>query len=968
MLSGGVSSAFLFVSFVGAIPLLFPPYCHTLHTLTLPFLPWFQVASIISLRELRGLSVSLQKAASSVSSARGSVAVGVSEEIKSSLVRMADNYDKLFIHELVHTQLFEAFYTTHIRAWFVEHPLPPPSRSVVEGGGTQSGARAAADDAAADVCAPDATADIQGDEQWSCVPVGEDSGGNGQEGRGEEESVDDADTPTSEKSSSGESTDEDSEDDDEEDGEFISRNKHNCTVKVLTDEVAGLTRKLKQSQMEKALLEEARDEEMKSLLAQIELLQQLNKNQLAGMSGVGEPRRNQASRAGHHRTEFSSRSPRRSLSNPPASASPTAKAEPRTEFSSRSPARRRGTLHQTDFSSRSPSPRPATPPQDAAAAGLHARPPRLVSSPLRSSSPAAQRGAALLSDLRARSNSPFRAMRVSTDGGTATISPPQQTQRRHAVPPKLPEDEAREKEREREKQQQQQQQRAAAVVAAQGMRGDEMLAHEATDSKKSRRRDPPQPPAMRQVDGASLHTTSASDRESQSESDRERTVARGGMGARASRDSASERESASRQLQRGGGEGVGGLGVGNLLSVEGSPPGLDRLRKRSASPSMMAARAERDRVREREREALMQREREFEMAASAHLVENEDAARKGKASRGERGGAGRDGRNTAAAQISNEVKGPPVLGAAGRSPSGAYAGSTARDGMGENGAGDEKAQRLGLLQERERILMAEIAAAKEALAAKAAPKGSPGGEIGDGVGEGRGRGLERSGAEWLEDSQSREEREARRRERRDRREKERGRDAHLGGKMMDVLPQHGGLAVAASAHKDNEVGPTFAVKGGVKDDERSAGVAGEGEAVEQSAPKRGWWGVGELGGQVPSEGPSPSILQKMGSAAALVAGGAGLGSKGGREGGQEAESLLDMWQSVWYPPPATGESTPVQVWSLSCLMPHPQPLLASCNSRARVPTRVGSACNWCLRNSRAASVRLPSRRRGKRAL
>jgi len=66
------------------------------------------VASIIPLRELRGLSTVALNKGSPTKSPTNSVDQGVAEEVKLSLVRMADNYDKLFVHELVHTQLFEA--------------------------------------------------------------------------------------------------------------------------------------------------------------------------------------------------------------------------------------------------------------------------------------------------------------------------------------------------------------------------------------------------------------------------------------------------------------------------------------------------------------------------------------------------------------------------------------------------------------------------------------------------------------------------------------------------------------------------------------------------------------------------------------------------------------------------------------------------------------------------------------------
>jgi len=239
-----------------------------------------QVSSIIPLRELRGLSVSLQKPGGG-GAALGAPPAGVSEEIKTSLVRMADNYDKLFVHELVHTQLFEAFYSNHILAWFVVHPLP----SLPRGGSGAHGGSAVAKQAALE--------GVEGKEPGqehagsagatkSCdlMAGGEDAGQRGgaetqgargagvavnegkeeerEDGSGDEE---EADTPTSEKTSASESGEgEDSEDDssEEEDGEFVTRDRHNCTVRVLTDEVADLSRKLQQSQMEKALLEEAR--------------------------------------------------------------------------------------------------------------------------------------------------------------------------------------------------------------------------------------------------------------------------------------------------------------------------------------------------------------------------------------------------------------------------------------------------------------------------------------------------------------------------------------------------------------------------------------------------------------------------------------------------------------------------------------------------------------------------------------
>ena len=148
--------------------------------------------------------------------------------------------------------------------------------------------------------------------------------------------------------------------------------------------MADLTRRLEQKELEKALLEQTRDEEIKTLLSQVAMLQQLNKTQLATMTGIGERTSSRAA----HRIEFSSRSPQRSTSTPPSS-SPHRPSKPadkdtdserggrapespgasvpgthamtrRTDLLSGSPARQskgeRRADHKIEYSSRSPSP------------------------------------------------------------------------------------------------------------------------------------------------------------------------------------------------------------------------------------------------------------------------------------------------------------------------------------------------------------------------------------------------------------------------------------------------------------------------------------------------------------------------------------------------------------------------------------------------------------------------------------
>jgi hypothetical protein len=76
----------------------------------------------------------------------------------------------------------------------------------------------------------------------------------------------------------------------------------------------------------------------------------------------------------------------------------------------------------------------------------------------------------------------------------------------------------------------------------------------------------------------------------------------------------------------------------------------------------------------------------------------------------------------------------------------------------------------------------------------------------------------------------------------------------------------------------------------------------EGEREKQELTPRGSARAGGGGGGTTR---APTLLEKMGEAAALVTGGGG-------GGGKEAESLLQMWQSVWYVPTADQDQTPVQ--------------------------------------------------------
>jgi hypothetical protein len=107
-----------------------------------------QVASIVPLRELRGLSTGALDKGSHTKTPTNSVDQGVAEQVKLSLVRMADNYDKLFVHELVHTQLFEAYHASQVLTWLTQHPVPVSAtagslrkgRGVEEGGGGRAGA------------------------------------------------------------------------------------------------------------------------------------------------------------------------------------------------------------------------------------------------------------------------------------------------------------------------------------------------------------------------------------------------------------------------------------------------------------------------------------------------------------------------------------------------------------------------------------------------------------------------------------------------------------------------------------------------------------------------------------------------------------------------------------------------------------------------------------------------------------
>ena len=156
--------------------------------------------------------------------------------------------------------------------------------------------------------------------------------------------------------------------------------------------------------------------------------------------------------------------------------------------------------------------------------------------------------------------------------------------------------------------------------------------------------------------------------------------------------------------------------------------------------------------------------------------------------------------------------------------------------------------------------MAEIAAAKEALATRAIAKEAPAreGEHDDVGARAKRKDVEREPAGDKRD------REARRRHRQERRERE-GKEAQ-------------------------------------QDRNSDKDTRGAREPMQHGAKKEGGKEKQEL---TPRGSPrATTLLEKMGSAAALVTGaGGGVG--------KEAESLLQMWQSVWYVPAAEEDQTPV---------------------------------------------------------